>query len=370
MRGGTASPARWRNLILDVARKANLIDSRLCEKVCQNHLLAISVVGFADFSTSTIYLRHQQRCDHHHRLQRFGRQCDHPHTTNGYPVTAIESNAFYYQTAVTSVTIPDSVGSIGNFVFTMCFGLTNVVIGNNVTNIGPGAFESCYALASMVVPNSVVNFGAGAFDNCSGLSSVVLGNSVVNLGQSAFGSCTSLGSVTIPNSVTNIDKDVFYNCSALTNITIGNQVTSIGRWAFRQCRSLTNIIIPSSVTYIGSLAFASCSSLHQIHFEGNAPTSGGTIFFVEPGTVYYLPGTLGWGTNYDGPPTGWPTAQWYQPQPQILGSGYGLGVQSNRFQFTISWATNTSVVMDASTNLHNWYAGHHQHAGQRHQPLQ
>jgi len=66
--------------------------------------------------------------------------------------------------------------------------------------------------------------------------------------------------------------------------------------------------------------------------------------------VYYLPGTSGWGATFGG----WPTGQWYQPQPHILGSGLGLGAQSNGFQFTISWATNTAVVVEASTNLQNW----------------
>ena len=63
-----------------------------------------------------------------------------------------------------------------------------------------------------------------------------------------------------------------------------------------------------------------------------------------------MPGTTGWGATFGG----WPTAQWYQPQPQILGFGPGFGVQSNQFKFTISWATNTSVVVLASTNLLDW----------------
>jgi hypothetical protein len=84
--------------------------------------------------------------------------------------------------------------------------------------------------------------------------------------------------------------------------------------------------------------------------NGGAGSADSTVFSGESGTVYYLPGTTGWGATFGG----WPTAQWYQPQPQILASGPGFGVQGNRFQFTISWATNTSVVVLASTNLLNW----------------
>jgi hypothetical protein len=116
--------------------------------------------------------------------------------------------------------------------------------------------------------------------------------------------------------------------------------------------------MPSSITNIGTQAFSQCTSLHQAYFQGNAPSVNGgsgsadnTVFSGESGTVYYLPGTTGWGTTFGG----WPTAGgWYQPCPQILGPGYGLNAQSNGFQFVISWATNTSVVVEASTNLQNW----------------
>jgi hypothetical protein len=82
---------------------------------------------------------------------------------------------------------------------------------------------------------------------------------------------------------------------------------------------------------------------------GNAPRGDTTVFNGESGTAYYLPGTLGW-TNRFG---GWPTALWYQPTPKILGSGYGLGATSNGFAFTISWATNIPVVVEACADLAN-----------------
>src|SRR5262249_10613021 len=132
---------------------------------------------------------------------------------------------------------------------------------------------------------------------------------------------------------------------------------SIGAYAFAFCSGLTSVTIPNSVTSIGAYAFQYCYGLHQAYFQGNAPTvddgagsADDTVFSGESGTVYYLPGATGWGASFGS----CPTAQWYQPQPQILASGPGFGVQSNRFQFTISWATNTSVVVLASTDLLNW----------------
>jgi hypothetical protein len=70
---------------------------------------------------------------------------------------------------------------------------------------------------------------------------------------------------------------------------------------------------------------------------------GGT----DAATVYYLPGTVGWGGTFGGRPT----ALWVLPYPLILNNGPGFGVQTNGFGFIISWATNISVVVEACTNL-------------------
>jgi hypothetical protein len=69
-------------------------------------------------------------------------------------------------------------------------------------------------------------------------------------------------------------------------------------------------------------------------------------------TVYYLPGTTGWGTTFGG----LPTALSFLPNPLILTSGPGFGVQSDAFGFIISWATNLPVVVEACTNPanHSW----------------
>jgi hypothetical protein len=66
-------------------------------------------------------------------------------------------------------------------------------------------------------------------------------------------------------------------------------------------------------------------------------------------TVYYLPGTTGWNTTFGGRPT----ALWVLPNPVILNLSPGFGVQTNVFGFVISWATNASVVVEASTSLAN-----------------
>ena len=228
--------------------------------------------------------------------------------------------------------------------------IPGTINGWPVTNIGDEAFWNCRSLSSVTIPGSVICIGVEAFLGCYSLPSVTIPNSVTSIGDGAFAHCYSLTSVSIPNSVTNIGDVAFAGCSSLTNATIGNSVTSIGGSAFSFCTNLTSVTIGNSVTSIGSSTFWSCTSLAGVYFKSDAPTIGTTAFFFAPNvTVYYLPGTTGWGSTFGGVST----APWFLPNPLILNNRPSFGVQSNRFGFTISWATNLPVMVEACTNLSN-----------------
>jgi hypothetical protein len=192
--------------------------------------------------------------------------------------------------------------------------------------------------------------GMDVFGFCSGLTNAILGSRLASISDYAFEHCSNLVSVVIGNGVTNIGNFSFYYCTKLKRVSIPNSVASIGADAFNECSGLTTVTVGSGVTYLNVFAFANCGSLSQIYFRGNAPGQYSDTFDGTSATLYYVPGTIGWGGTY----AGLPTAPWYQPQPQILGSAYGLGVYGKAFNFTISWATNTAVVVDASTNLSSW----------------
>ncbi len=209
----------------------------------------------------------------------------------------------------------------------------------------------------MILPDNVQRVGNNVFEYCSGLQRVTIGSGLKQLGLMMFYGCSALQRLRLGDSVNTIGESAFSGCSSLTNVTLDTGLTKIGLNAFDSCSSLPSITIPGTVADIGGGAFQNCTSLHQAFFLGNAPTINGkagrrdsTVFAGESGTVYYLPGTTGWFSSYGG----WPFAPWFQPNPLILGSSLMLDPPGNGFQFTISWATNGDVVVDASTDLLSW----------------
>ncbi len=151
-----------------------------------------------------------------------------------------------YRGYISTVVIQDGVTSIGNYAFFNYWDLTSVTIPNTVTSIGESAFWQC-DLTSVTIPEGVTSIGAGAFCYCGELTSITFPNSVTNIGEYAFNGCSNLTAITIPESVTNIEEGVFIFCSRLTSITIPEGVASIGSDAFRDCTSLTRIAVKAPI---------------------------------------------------------------------------------------------------------------------------
>ena len=209
--------------------------------------------------------------------------------TIGESVSEIGKSAFESCTSLTSVVwnaihcvnfiIPDAPfpNSVTSFTFGekvehvpayLCYDmsvLASITIPNSVTSIGGGAFSGCSSLTSVTIPNSVTSIGNDAFYGCSSLTSVAIPSSVTSIGESAFEGCSSLTSVTIPESVRSIGISAFSGCSSLTSITIPNSIRSIGDWAFRDCSSLTYIELLYIYIVIPDDALRGCINLTDIY---------------------------------------------------------------------------------------------------------
>ena len=229
-----------------------------------------------------------------------------------------------------SVTIPDSVTSIGDDAFRGCKSLQSVTIPESVINIKGNPFPDCPAKVinhsnhftifegnlytsegrklisylskgvNFIIPDSVTSIGDCAFYGCESLQYITIPDSVTSIGNWAFKECLSLQSVTIPNSVTSIGDYAFDDCSSLQSVTIPDSVTSIGGSAFYGCSSLQSVTIPESVTIIKGNPFLNCParvinhSNHFIIFEGNLYTSDRRklISYLSKGEKFIIPDSV------------------------------------------------------------------------------
>ena len=200
-----------------------------------------------------------------------------------YPVKWIYSYAFSDCTNITSITIPNSVTTIGYCAFMSCTSLTSITVDSNNSYYSNDEFGVLFnkdkteliqypignTRTSYTIPDSVTSIGENAFSDCTSLESVTIPDGVTRIGIWAFSYCTSLASITIPDSVTSIGVWAFIWCTSLASISIPDSVTSIGEEAFHGCTSLASITIPDSVTYIGDGAFSGCISLKSITVDSN-----------------------------------------------------------------------------------------------------
>lgn len=208
---------------------------------------------------------------------------------NSIPIDAFYNSDFFIaKTNLTSITLPNSVTSIGDYAFDGCTGLINLTIPNSVTSIGKYTFSGCTGLTKITIPNSVTSIGEAIFVGCTGLTSVTIPNSITTISGGAFEGCTGLISVTIPNSVTTIGNSAYDGCIGLISLTIANSVTSITMQAFYGCTGLTNLTIPNSVTSIGNASFYGCTGLTSIYANSTLPID----LNPSPGVFTYVNKTI------------------------------------------------------------------------------
>ncbi|MGN1123813.1 MAG: fibronectin type III domain-containing protein, partial [Eubacterium sp.] len=204
--------------------------------------------------------------------------------------------AFEDCSSLTSITIPNSVTSIGDFAFEDCSSLTSITVDLNNQNYSSqdgvlfnkdkttliqhpiGNTRTSYA-----IPSSVTSIGNSAFSGCNSLTSVTIPSSVVSIGYGAFGACGSLNKVNV-NSIEAWCKisflgevsnplyfahNLYIDDNLVTDLIIPNSVTSISSSAFEYCLSLKSVTIPDSVTNIGNYAFSVCYNITDVYYSGS-----------------------------------------------------------------------------------------------------
>ena len=142
-----------------------------------------------------------------------------PMEPNNYYTGLLVTKYYDDETVIPNVTLSSNVTKISNHMFNY-MPLNSITIPNSVTTIGDYAFRGCPNLTSITIPASVKSIGAHAFRGCSKLADVSIPTSVKTIGEQAFRSCTALVSISIPGSVETIGDDAFYDCSGLKTLRI------------------------------------------------------------------------------------------------------------------------------------------------------
>ena len=157
------------------------------------------------------------------------------------PNTVTEIGEFAFEsTKLETVTVPNSVTTFGRNVFHNSTELKSVVIGQNVLDKGfKGLFEKCTALTEVTLNNSVTTIPDYAFNGYGQLTKITLPNSLESIGTSAFNGCTGLTVVKISNKVQTINSNAFNGCKNLEKVFIPNSVTKIVNDSFKNCSKLT-----------------------------------------------------------------------------------------------------------------------------------
>ncbi len=193
-------------------------------------------------------------------------------------VTSIGESAFIDCSRLTSVTIPNSVTRIGYEAFRACSGLTSIDIPDSVTSIAGRTFEGCSNLASVTIGSNVTSIGKAAFSWCSKLSSIKIGESVTIIGESAFSYCRSLKSIIIPNNIITVGNAAFSNCILLESISFNYGLTEIGTFAFNKCENLISIGIPFGIKTLKDNTFSYCEKLTHVTIPEGVTSIGNETF--------------------------------------------------------------------------------------------
>ena len=149
--------------------------------------------------------------------------------------------------------------------FGFCTNLTSITLPNSITSIGSSAFNGCTSLTNLTLPSSLTTIGNNAFNGCTSLTLSPDGGlptSLTTIGNFAFAYCTSLVEISIVDTnTTSIGEGAFSNCTGLEDLFLNNgRLQTIGTSAFYNCSSLGSggigsIDLPSTMTSIGAYAF-------------------------------------------------------------------------------------------------------------------
>ncbi len=159
----------------------------------------------------------------------------------------------------------------------------------SVTEIGQGAFSDCTSLTSISLPSSLTSIGDWAFSN-TGISSVSIPEGITDIKGRVFNSCQNLISIVFPSSLKYIGEYAFAGCASLSKINLPESLETIGKESFSYCPLIKNVTIPASVNIIGEGVFMNCNELESVTMKNANPADIASNTFSNcDNAILYVP---------------------------------------------------------------------------------
>ena len=235
-------------------------------------------------------------------------------------VRSIGRAAFYQCAKLKTVDLPETLEVIEDYTFYRCDRLKGITLPPMLRSIGRSAFYKCGTIYdegdvdtdddTLVIPTNVEYIGPYAFYGCGvkstitsidgdntttikGIDKIIIGDGVKAIEEYAFYGFVSLKSIVIGNGVEKISTKAFYKCESLEDVVFGSSITEIGTRAFYKCESLKEINLPDSVTGIAEYAFYKCGSVERVSLGNGVATIGNHAFYGNSSlTSVVLPTSL------------------------------------------------------------------------------
>jgi len=201
--------------------------------------------------------------------------------------TYMPDYAFAGSAALETVTLPDTLTTIHRGIFRSCKALVMTTLPESVTQIGEELFYDCDALTSFTIPGKLTNLNHNFFNECDGLKEITIPANIITMGNGIFYDCDALTKVTMANTVKTMGSGIFRGCEALKDVTLSQNLRGIPGDAFRECASLEQIVIPHLVTSIGGNAFNASPKLTKVVTGPNLKSIDSNAFSYASTTVLY-----------------------------------------------------------------------------------
>lgn len=196
--------------------------------------------------------------------------------------TKIVDKMFYNCRSLSEIDIPNSITQIGTNAFAECINLNSVSLPSNIAELGEKAFYNS-GIISITLPKSINTIGNSVFSKSTSLQTVIFEKemNLTVLPEKTFQGCSELKNISFPASLRTIAASAFEQCNKLQYLIFDDDAVleAISTNAFNLCGSLKAITLPATINSIGGNAFGSCNNIQTITIHNQEPPSAGSSSF-------------------------------------------------------------------------------------------